>query len=231
MSKYPIPGCLKPSPFEAEHLGGPAYWLMEPGQSETAVAYAQQTDTKLIACRSNTDLSAAGFRKIETLVTFEIAIADLPRVEVPLGIEIRQAGGADIEASRSLAIAELRQNRFHADPGINDSAADAMRAAWIENDIRGRADRVMLACQDGTVVGFNALLVRGDVVIIDLIAVSAEAQGQGIGKALVAAIGKADDSRMIRVGTQAANGTSIAFYKSLGFHEVDRQDTWHWTPS
>lgn len=228
MSKQSMPSCLKPSPFEADHLGGPVCWLTEPDRAETAVAYARQSGTKLIACRANADLSAAGFRKIETLVTFEIAIAELPRIDPPLGFDMRLAGEADIEACRSLAVAELRQNRFHADPGIDDTAADAMRAAWIENDIRGRADRVLLACQEGRVVGFNALLRQDDAVIIDLIAVSAVAQGQGIGKALVAAIGQPDDSRLIRVGTQAANGTSIAFYKALGFHEVDRQGTWHW---
>lgn len=225
-----MPDFLRPSLFEAGYLDGPVCWLIDPIQAAGAVAYAEQTDTKLIACRTNADLTAAGFRRIETLVTFEIAIADLPMRGIPVGFEIRQAGTADIESCRSLAIAELRHNRFHADPGIDDTAADAMRAAWVENDIRGRADQVLLACQDGKIVGFNALMVRDDAVIIDLIAVSAKAQGQGIGKALVAAIGKAEDCRMIRVGTQAANGTSIAFYKSLGFHEIDRQDTWHWMP-
>ncbi len=223
-----IPDFLKPSPFEAEYLGGPVYRLADPAAAAQAVRFGQQAGAVLISCRTNADLSMAGFRKIETLVTLERETP--PETSVPTGFTLRDATTADIDSCRSIAIAELRQNRFHADPKIDNGAADALRAAWIENAIRGRADRVLVACRGNDVIGFNALLRRDDAIVIDLIAVSGVVQGRGVGRALVVSIGQGESVSRIRVGTQAANEASLAFYKRLGFREADRQDTWHWTP-
>ncbi|MEQ9491114.1 MAG: GNAT family N-acetyltransferase [Alphaproteobacteria bacterium] len=223
-----IPDFLNHSPFEAEYLDGPVYRLTGPAEAAQAVRFGQQAGAALISCRTNTDLSMAGFRKIETLVTLETET--LLEARAPAGFTVRDATPADIDSCRAIAIAELRQNRFHADPEIDNAAADALRAAWIENAIRGRADRVLVACIGDKVVGFNALLRRNDAIVIDLIAVAGSAQGRGIGGALVASIGQGESVSRIRVGTQAANTASLAFYKRLGFNETDRQDTWHWTP-
>jgi len=231
MNSATLPDYLTASAFESGYLGGPVCRLKEPDRAADAVACANENGILLIACRTNEDLSAAGFRKIETLVTFEAAFGDLPDKSGLPGVEIRDAGIGDIEACRALAVAVLRQNRFHTDPEIPDAAADAMRAAWIENAIRGRADRVIIAGREGTILGFNAVTRHGDALVIDLIAVAAEAQGTGVGRTLVTVMKQGDSGRRIRVGTQAANTVSLAFYKSLGFRETGRQDTWHWTPA
>lgn len=222
-----IPSFLKPSPFEAEYLGGPVYRLTDPTKAAAAVRHAKEAGAVLVACRTTVDLSPAGFRRIETLVTLETETP--PEAPATPGCTVRDATAADIEVCRGIAIAELRQNRFHADPEIDNGAADAVRAAWIENAIRGRADRVLVACIGDEVAGFNAMLRRDDATVIDLIAVAGSAQGRGVGRALVATIGRDGSVSRIRVGTQAANTGSLAFYNSLGFQETDRQDTWHWT--
>ena len=224
----PVPDFLKPSPFETAFLGGPVFWLSEPERATEATAYGKSVNAALIACRTDLSLARAGFRKIETLVTFEASNSDVPDLLLPRGVEIRRAGPRDVLACQAIATSVLRHNRFHADSSIDDHTADALRAAWIENDIRGRADRVLLACRKDDIVGFNAVLERDGVTVIDLIAVSSKVQGQGIGKALVAAAKTSQGTGTLRVGSQAANTRSIAFYNSLGFQEVERRDTWHW---
>ena len=49
-----------------------------------------------------------------------------------------------------------------------------------------------------------------------MIAVKADAQGQGAGKAMIAKLQKRHD--VVRVGTQLANKNSIALYEKMGFH-------------
>ena len=65
--------------------------------------------------------------------------------------------------------------------------------------------------------------------MIDLIAVTPEAQGQGLGRALVNASMAAYGARArrMRAGTQAANFPSLALYRGLGMHEVSRAITFH----
>jgi ribosomal protein S18 acetylase RimI-like enzyme len=228
MPDSPTPDFLKPSPFVAEYLGGPVYRLTDPAEAASAVRHAKEAGVVLVACRTNTDLSDSGFRRIETLVTLETGTP--PAAPIPASCTVRNATAADIDACRGIAIAELRQNRFHADLEIDNQAADALRAAWIENAIRGRADRVLVACVGAEVAGVNARRRRDGATVIALIAVAGSAQGRGGGRALVAAIGQDGSVSRIRVGTQATNTGSLDFYNSLGLQETNRQDTWHWTP-
>lgn len=229
MTPLSPPSFLQPSPFEQAFLGGPVFWLTEPEKAKEASTFGTRENASLIACRTNNDLSRYGFRRIETLVTFEMPMAEVPDLKLPKDTEIRRAGPKDSLACQAIATKVLRYNRFHTDPAIDDNVADALRASWIENDIRGRADRVLVACREREVLGFNALIQRDEMTVIDLIAVTARAQGKGIGKALVAAAKTSTHDGVLRAGTQVNNAKSLAFYKSLGFHEIDRTDTWHWT--
>ncbi|WP_161973697.1 GNAT family N-acetyltransferase [Hwanghaeella grinnelliae] len=220
--------------FEAAHLGGPVFDCADTGNAVQAVSQGREAGAVLISCRTEGEgdaLAAAGFRKVETLVTLERR--SLKPLDGRLGRGLVRAGGvADVPACRRVAVEALRWDRFHADPRIDDQAADALKAEWIENDLRGRADRVFVAEVDGAVAGFCAMLLRADLAVIDLIAVAPDKQGKGIGRALVAAAVDHYREQMtaMLVGTQAGNPASVSFYKSMGFQEVKRADTWHWTP-
>jgi len=171
---------------------------------------------------------AAGFRVVEVLLTHQAPLE--AAAEVPAGIRV--ASEADIAACRAIAAASFRFDRFHADPAIDDSAADAQKAQWIENAVRGRADTVLVAETDGAVSGFNACHLRGETAVIDLIAVHPEAQGRGIGHTLVAGAFAhyAGRARVLQVGTQEDNRASRRLYERFGFAPVTRQVTLHWTP-
>jgi ribosomal protein S18 acetylase RimI-like enzyme len=224
--------------FETEFFGGPV-WRYEFDHVSDPIrvaAAALAAHVRLVACRVPADdgraaaaLEAAGFRLIERLVTFRRAILPAPAAARP----IVPASEREREACVAIAVAALRQSRYHADPRIDGRIADAIKRAWVSNNLAGRADLSLVAHDAaGRVVGFNQLLCVGREAVIDLIAVAPAAQHQGYGKALVAAglsayAGKADT---MRVGTQAANQASLALYRSTGFTVAQEQLTYHLIP-
>jgi ribosomal protein S18 acetylase RimI-like enzyme len=226
------------STFEAELFGGPV-WRLDAGRAADAAdvaAAARAAGVRLISCRIPAeDLSAAarlqgaGFRLIERLVTLRRDIVSVPDVTRP----VAPARAADRDACVAIAVAALQQDRYHADPQIDHRIADALKAAWVSNNLAGRADLSLVARNAaGEVVGFNQLLKVGREAVIDLIAVAPTAQHQGYGRALVAAglrayLGQADT---MRVGTQGSNGASLALYQSAGFTKVQEQLTYHLVP-
>lgn len=225
---------LSARPFETAHLGGPVYDCVDAKQAHEAVRQGRKAGAFLISCRTSGDgdeLATAGFFKVETLVTLERPVTG--EVGIPGKVlPVRLAGEEDIADCRLIAAAALRWDRFHADPRIEDAKADALKADWIENDIRGRSDVTLVVEAMDKVAGFCALLLRNDRAVIDLIAVAPDNQGQGIGRSLVVAALNWLRSKAIvlQVGTQAGNPSSLSFYRSMGFQEVQRADTWHWVP-
>jgi ribosomal protein S18 acetylase RimI-like enzyme len=158
---------------------------------------------------------AAGFHVIECLVTLGRPLLDAG--PAPSCVSLADAG--DAEGCARIGATAFRYDRFHADVNVDDRAADALKGAWARNAALGRADKVFVTRDGGTITGFNACLLRGDTAIIDLIGVAPGFHGQGLGRAVVAAAlahyqGRA--TRMI-VGTQSANHRSLALYQGQGF--------------
>lgn len=190
----------------------------------------------LVSCRLPQDealrlepaLLAAGFVAVETLVTFERAIDRA--VDAP-DSQVTPATAADVEACAQIGAEAFVHDRFHADQRLPAERADALKAAWVRNDMNGRAD-ASLVTRDaaGRPTGFVLCLKQEDIAIIDLIAVSPACQGRGLGRALMLGAMRhyAGPGRRIRLGTQAANGASIRLYESLGFAVAARARTYHW---
>src|SRR5262245_57318810 len=108
-------------------------------------------------------------------------VPDVMRTIVP-------AGAADRDACVAIALAALRQDRYHADSQIDHRIADAIKAAWVANNLAGRAEVSLVArSAGGEVLGFNQLVKTAGEAVIDLIAVAPAAQHQGYGTALVGA--------------------------------------------
>lgn len=231
-----LPGVAQ-SAFESASFGGAVWrYAHDGGATPSAVAVAARfEDVRLVMCRIPADaraaaaaLESAGFRLIERLVTLGRAITPVP--EVP-GMVV-PASPEDRDACADIAVAALRQDRFHADPRIDNRIADAIKVNWVSNNLAGRADLSLVARDArGRTVGFNQLLRVGPAAVIDLIAVAPDAQRQGHGKALVAAglAAYASVADTMRVGTQASN-RSLALYRSLGFEVLQEQSTYHLAP-
>lgn len=235
MSEELLPEYLHESAFEAPFLGGPVWRLTDPARAAEAVALAGVRGCRLISCRvpqgSGDALAAAGFRHVETLVSMARPVRG---VTPPIPAGVRVARRRDGAACAAIARTAFVHDRFHADPEIPDTVAEAIKEQWIANDLAGRADCVLVAEEGWEIIGFNALMIdeAARCATIDLIAVSRGRQGAGAGRRLVEAALAVCSRRADRLslGTQAGNMGSLAFYHALGFAETGRADTWHWTP-
>lgn len=217
-----IPGYCTDQPFDASVLGRPVWRLTDPSHAEDSIQAAWAQGVGLMVYRGPE--APPGFRHVETLITFEGTVSEGCMPEMA-----RPATPDDAEVVAEIARVAFMVDRWHADPSIPNDKADAFKAAWARNAVLGRADRVFVAEREGRVIGFNAVMSRDTVLVIDLIAVSPGNQGLGFGRALIEAMGSMSIER-VRVGTQASNAASVALYEALGFEPVSRVETWHWTP-
>ena len=220
--------------FESRIFGAPVWKLPhvpEMPALSRLLDQARADGVALVSCRMDEgvpagNLEAAGFRRIEKLLTFERPLDDGPGQVADLALEAEAAACAEIGAR------VFTHDRYHRDPEIPQDVADEIKRQWVLNGVLGRSDAPIVARVDGEIAGFNLCLRRENIAIIDLIGVARPHQGKGLGRALVAAaLGHyAGTCRVMQVGTQDTNGPSIALYERAGFVPVRAAVTFHWTP-
>lgn len=226
---------MTPQPFDSTILGGPVYRaeLTEVVQ----IPYLEDSvpdDAALVSVRVRPDwinvMQLTRFREIERLVSFERPLSTGDGGEMPEGI--RFSSENDAEACAEIAGRCFSFDRYHADPELDNEAADESKRAWARNNLTGRGDAGFIAEFRGEIIGFNLCLRGEDWALIDLIAVAPEAQGLGLGKALVEAAVRhyAGLVPVLRVGTQTTNEASMAIYAANGFTKTAEMVTFHWTP-
>ena len=90
---------------------------------------------------------------------------------------------------------------------------------WIRNSCGGRADAVLIYHENDVPKGFIACNIKGNKGLIDLIAVSEDARGKGIGKKLVSSSLRwfKDKVNHVEVNTEAINYPSLKMYQNNGF--------------
>lgn len=200
-------------------------WNAAPGGaaplSELSKAGAQFATAKIDCADTGAalELQDAGFRVVDTALTFEAARADAPGASP--GVRFARPG--DRGAVEGIAGRAFRYSRFHLDPRLPGALADRVKVAWAGNWFAGaRGDGMVLAEDAGAVAGFLQLLWNGGTLVIDLVAVRPESARKGLARAMIGfaqANGTGDARRPagLRVGTQAANAPSVGLYESLGF--------------
>jgi ribosomal protein S18 acetylase RimI-like enzyme len=243
-----LPGgaTLRFEPFDTKHLGGRAYSIVYPASisdpdlksalEKVRQFVAGQKDIVLVTGRAQTPTQQeahrqAGFHQVETFLTFSKSLgADL---EAKPDARVGPAVPDDEAACVALGGSAFVYDRFHRDPAVPNSAADALKAEWVMNGLRGRADRTFVARAGGQVVGFNLCMLRNDVPWIDLIAVDSRHRRKGLARALVdASLLHYRDRGFARldVKTQSENPDSVLLYKRCGFELTDTAAAFHLTP-
>ena len=217
-------------------LGKPAFRVADSGEITAAdlcggspgFVYAQ-TNCEGIAEASH--LQDLGFRLVDTNVQLERDVAGMWYSE-PLmpGDEVRFAEAGDQQAVEDVAGNSFRLTRFHLDPLVATGAADAIKRAWAANFFSGRrGDWMVVATHESRVCGFLQLLSRDDVLLIDLIALDAAAQGRRLaGRMIEFAAQNCPGFRKMKVGTQVANVRSLRLYERLGFRVGQSSYTFHY---
>ena len=169
------------------------------------------------------------FRKIENLIYLERSFEGKEKMELPSNV--RPASKYDVDACSNIAQNCFTHDRYHTDQYLDNKIADHSKYAWAQNNILGRSDINFVIELEDQIVGFISCLQETNSATIDLIGVSPEAQGNGIGTVLVKAVIShyTNSVSTIRVGTQLNNEASVRLYNSTGFKKVDEAITFHWT--
>jgi len=167
-------------------------------------------------------LGEAGLSVVDVNVTLEHR-GGAPDAPQDAGVEVGDCRQEEASAVLEIAGSCFRYSRFHLDPNIPTAIAHRVKREWIANYLRGRrGERLLVARLEGRPVGFLAVLGAPARRVIDLVGVDREAQGRGIGTALVASfVGLYRSSGdALQVGTQIANTPSLRLYERLGFRVV-----------
>jgi GNAT superfamily N-acetyltransferase len=163
-------------------------------------------------------LQRSGFWVVDVNVTLTLAAARAqPR---PHTADVLPVGPEQAAALLEIAGSCFRYSRFHLDPAIPRPLADRVKREWARSYLDGRRGLELIVAVEGSApVGFLAVLGDDGTRVIDLVGVAEDAQGRGVGSALVSAFIErhAADCAVLQVGTQIANIPSLRLYGSFGF--------------
>lgn len=180
------------------------------------------------AVTSSSTPPAPGFYLVDARFTMERPIHGLSAVPVPAGYAIRQAQPADEDDVAAIAAVAFTCSRFHNDPAIPKALANKIKEKWARNFFRGlRGDAMIIAAHGKTVVGFNLLIKKDNVLIIDLIAVNEAHRQRGLATAMISEAATTPSVNLIRVGTQLSNIPSLRAYEKAGFIITNTEHVWH----
>ncbi len=172
------------------------------------------------------------FKLVDLRVTLQANLAAQPAAHntVP-GLSIIPVAAPEVEALRAIAAVSHRDSRFYADPGFATDRVNTLYETWIEQSCQDEAKVVFVAHWQGHVAGYLACALDGaQTGRISLIAVAADFQGQGIGRALLETgldwFGK-QRVQDVCVVTQGRNIRAMRMYERLGFTVQDLKLWYH----
>jgi GNAT superfamily N-acetyltransferase len=189
------------------------YWLVPADDPETLWS-AQQ----------------AGFRTVDIRVTLG---RDVPQGRERRPNGIRVAGPGDVTSLEPLARERFVTTRFFTDPHFARDRSAALYVAWLVRGVSTSGRRTLMS--EGA-EGFVICDHDADASIgtIEMIVVSAEAAGTGLGSALLHAAQAAFAAarlRHARVVTQGRNVAAQRLYQAHGYRTVDTAVWLHrWRP-
>jgi dTDP-4-amino-4,6-dideoxy-D-galactose acyltransferase len=159
---------------------------------------------------------------------------DIQRSENPSAIVTRAATPADLPVMREIAATSFRSARFHQDPRIPREKADALYVRWIEADLGGRADVVLVTGDGDQLRGYLSCYSHrdGDTASggFGIMGVHPKYRGLGVARGLVdAALNWFAERGTTRVSfpTQARNITTQRVFQRAGFLTYDVRLVYH----
>ena len=153
------------------------------------------------------------------LLSRDVDLLSGPSAPPPASFSLRPATAADRESLYALDRAAMRKSAEAA--GGWDEAA--RRASF---DRHFDPARISVIVVDGRDVGVLRLEERGDTLYVAVIEVAPDAQGRGIGTAVMRRVlARADaEARPVGLRVLEANARARALYERLGFRETWRAD-------
>jgi dTDP-4-amino-4,6-dideoxy-D-galactose acyltransferase len=173
-----------------------------------------------------------GFTPVDVRVTLARTVAPAPGRDTlrARDIVVRAARPGDLPALRRIARRAHQASRFFADPRLPRQHARALYAEWIGRSCAGDAAAVFVAAGRRGPLGYVTVhLDRRGQGRIGLLGVAAQAQGQGIGRTLLAAAMswcRRQGLARVSVVTQGRNLAAQRLYQRGGF-VVERMQLWY----
>jgi ribosomal protein S18 acetylase RimI-like enzyme len=166
-------------------------------------------------------LERSGFEMIDVGVTFARRLPGPIPATAPEGMTMRAATAQDMEEIIAGMLDVPWGGRLDADPAYEPRQVRELRARWLRNSQRGRADHVVIAEIDGAVAGYATCVLdddtgHGD---IELVGTLPRFRRRGVGRAVVDHAVSWFSSRtpFVTVRTQATNLAAAALYETAGF--------------
>lgn len=170
----------------------------------------------------------AGFHLVDVRMTFEWNVTMVTTVPAATQTElvVRTYRIGDLPRLEMIARTSFKQTRYYYDRNYPRERCNDLYAAWIAKSCQGDAARVIVAEQNGVIVGFVTCQLSSDNTegAIGLVGISAEARGMGIGRTIVTEAQRwfaTQRTRRVRVVTQARNITALVLYQRCGFVTSD----------
>jgi len=158
------------------------------------------------------------FRVISVDVTLEMKKVSLSPIVISNDEIYRPARPDDVQGVEEIAASSFRFDRFHSDVEISENCAARIKKEWAGNFFKGlRGTHMYVAEKKGQIAAFLQILMKEECLIIDLIGVSGNYQGQGIARKLILQALNDLMPKCAKVGTQLNNTPSLKLYNSLGF--------------
>lgn len=166
-------------------------------------------------------LESRAFHLIDTSLTFlkPVAVESTTLRSQNDDIEIRFARPGDFETVVETASKSFSYSRFHLDVMFQRREADYLKSRWVGNFFKGlRGDQMVVAASPQRCAGFLQLIIKDEVLIIDLIAVDPDFRRRGLAVDMIRfAESSIKGIKKYQVGTQLANMASIVLYQNYGF--------------
>jgi dTDP-4-amino-4,6-dideoxy-D-galactose acyltransferase len=172
------------------------------------------------------------FQLVDTRITLETPL-DGYAPEGCRDSRVRPARPDDLTALRAIAGSSHTDSRFYSDNHFPRLKCDELYRVWIEKSCAGWADVVLVAEHRGEPAGYVTCAVTGDRAQIGLIAVAGDAQGVGLGRALLECAFSWMRTRAAVtawVVTQERNTKAMQFYRAAGFAPSSKQCWYHLWP-
>jgi ribosomal protein S18 acetylase RimI-like enzyme len=215
--------------WDSEHFGREIarvrYEGLTPAVLETAVRQADRSAADclyLLVPASDipliTSAEALGFRCVDVRLTLTAEISDVRQGGESNGV--RNFRQSDLARVIEIARAGHSATRFFRDPHFSRPDCQRLYERWIERSCAGWASFVLVGERQARADAYITCHQAGDGASIGLLAVSEEAQGMGMGAALVAAAcarARRQGASGATVITQGANQAAYRLYQRLGF--------------
>jgi ribosomal protein S18 acetylase RimI-like enzyme len=124
------------------------------------------------------------------------------------------------------------ESRFFKDPFFGEESFKTLYEAWINKNLKNDNECVIVYPIAEKIAGFISYRFNNKNAVIDLLAVSNEHQGKGIGKQLLFAVEQnLEPGLVLSVSTQGANKKAKAFYEKIGFTLTEKLYIYHYVPN